>query len=111
MAVQFIKNGDACDMIDDLDGLFRRTLGSDLDLFKRTVDSYSVSLNRLLQKRCYILNGVEICDTVGGHAGDFGLPAIDKGCNVAKAASAIAGVSWYIPKSYSVILLSSTFFP
>jgi hypothetical protein len=72
MAVQFVKAGDACDMIDDLDGLFRRSLG----------------------KRCYILNGVEICDTVGGHSGDFGLPAIDKGCNVAKAASAIAGISW-----------------
>jgi hypothetical protein len=99
MAVQFVKNGDACDMIDDLDGLFRRTVGSDLDLFKRTVGPSSMSVNRLLQKRCYILNGVEICDTVGGHAGDFGLPAIDKGCNVAKAASAIAGVSWYAPKT------------
>ena len=73
MAVQFVKDGDACDMIDDLSGLFRRSL---------------------LVKRCYILNGVEICDTVGGHSGDFGLTAIDKGCNVAKAASAIAGISW-----------------
>jgi hypothetical protein len=74
MAVQFVQKGDACDMIDDLEGLFRRSL----------------------KKRCYILNGVEICDTVGGHSGDFGLPAIDKGCDIAKAASAIAGISWYV---------------
>lgn len=74
IAVQFIKDGDACDMINDLDGLFRRTL---------------------LDKRCYILNGIEICDTLADHSGDFGLRAIDKGCSVAKAASAIAGISWY----------------
>jgi hypothetical protein len=75
MAVQFVKKGDACDMIEDLDGLFRRAV----------------------DKRCYILNGIEICDTDSSHTGDFGLPGIDKGCNIAKAASAIAGVSWYIP--------------
>jgi hypothetical protein len=74
MAVQFVKKGDACDMIEDLDGLFRRAV----------------------DKRCYILNGVEICDTDSSHTGDFGLPKIDKGCNIAKAASAIAGISWYI---------------
>ena len=73
-------------MVDNMDGLFRRTL-------------YSLgrNLQRYLEKRCYILNGLEICDTEGGHSGDFGLRAIDKGCNVAKAASAIAGVSWYHP--------------
>jgi hypothetical protein len=75
MAVQFVRKGDACDMIEDLDGLFRREVG----------------------RRCYILNGVEICDTDSSHTGDFGLPAIDKGCDIAKAASAIAGVSWYFP--------------
>ena len=101
--MQFAKEGDACDMIDDMDGLFRRTL-----------DSLGRNLRRDLAKRCYILNGAGICDTVGGHSGDFGLPAIDKGCNVAKAASAIAGVSWYHPNDstqlyYLSIILFSLF--
>jgi len=77
MGVQFVSKGDVCDVIQDLE------------------DSGVIS--RSLHKRCYIIDGIEICDPDASHSVDFGLTQVDKGCEIAEAASAIAGISSYVP--------------